>query len=147
MLRKICTIEDVKFEVMRYFETLYALPAPRRPDYAKNYMWLFIATENTPEDAENAHFQPTNVDIADCWYMDANLMNKLTKFEYDLLSARCREKPLPWKPLTPIRALPSLSQAKRCLRRLKQRTHPQRHPKRLRPRRVLPSPAFLSRAL
>ena len=97
MLRKICTIEDVKFEVMRYFETLYALPAPRRPDYAKNYMWLFIATENTPEDAENVHFQPTNIDIADCWYMDANLMNKLTKFEYDLLSARCREKPLPWK--------------------------------------------------
>ena len=91
MLRKICTIEDVKFEVMRYFETLYALPAPRRPDYAKNYMWLFIATENTPEDAENTRFTPTNVDIADCWYMDANLMNKLTKFEYDLLSARCRE--------------------------------------------------------
>lgn len=97
MLRKIETVEDVKIEVMRYFETLYALPAPRRPDYAKNYMWLFIVSERTAEDAENTRFSPTNVDIADCWYMDANFMCKLTKFEYDLLSARMRERPLPWK--------------------------------------------------
>lgn len=97
MLRKINTIEDVKIEVMRYFETLAALPAPRRPDYARNYMWLFIVSERTAEDAENARFSPTNVDIADCWYMDANFMCKITRFEYDLLSARMRERPTPWK--------------------------------------------------
>lgn len=97
MLRKINTIEDVKIEVMRYFETLAALPKPKRPDYAKNYMWLFIVTEGTPEDAENPRFCPTNIDIADCWYMDANFMCKITRFEYDLLSARMRERPTPWK--------------------------------------------------
>lgn len=97
MIRKIVTVEDVKVEVTRYFETLYALPAPRRPDYAKNYMWLFIVSDMSAEDAENQRWQPTNVDIADCWYMDANFMSKLTKFEYDLLSARMRERPLPWK--------------------------------------------------
>nr|DAE29456.1 MAG TPA: hypothetical protein [virus sp. ctd0M1] len=97
MLRKINTIEDVKIEVMRYFETLAALPKPKRPDYARNYMWLFIVTEGTPEDAENPRFCPTNIDIADCWYMDANFMCKITRFEYDLLSARMRERPTPWK--------------------------------------------------
>lgn len=97
MLRKINTIEDVKIEVMRYFETLAALPLQKRPDYAKNYMWLFIVTEGTAEDAENPRFRPTNIDIADCWYMDANFMCKLSKFEYDLLSARMRERPQPWK--------------------------------------------------
>lgn len=97
MLRRINTIEDVKIEVMRYFETLAALPKPKRPDYARNYMWLFIVTEGTPEDAENPRFCPTNIDIADCWYMDANFMCKITRFEYDLLSARMRERPTPWK--------------------------------------------------
>ena len=97
MLRKIYSIDDVKIEVMRYFETMHALPSPKKPDYAKNYMWLFISTERTPEDAENQHLSPTNIDIADCWYVDANYMSRLTKFEYDLLSARLRERPLPWK--------------------------------------------------
>lgn len=97
MLKKINTIDDVKNEIMRYFETLAAIPSVRRPDYAKNYMWQFIVTEQTAEDAENPRFQPTNIDIADCWYMDANFMCKLTKFEYNLLSARIRERPTPWK--------------------------------------------------
>ena len=97
MLRRIYTIEDVKAEVLRYFETMYALPAPKWPDYAKNSMWVFITTERTAEDAENQRFLPTNIDIADCWYMDANYMSRLTKFEYDLLSARFRDRPLPWK--------------------------------------------------
>ncbi len=97
MLRRIETIEDVRFEVLRYFETLAALPKLRRPDYAKNYMWLFIVTECTAEDVENTRFSPTNIDIADCWYMDANFMCKLTRFEFDLLAARVRERPTPWK--------------------------------------------------
>lgn len=97
MLRKIYNIDDVKAEIMRYFETMSALPAPRKPDYAKNNMWLFISVERTEEDAENQRFSPTNIDIADCWYMDANYMSRLTRFEYDLLSARMRERPLPWK--------------------------------------------------
>lgn len=97
MLRKIYNIDDVKAEIMRYFEIMSALPAPRKPDYAKNHMWLFISTEGTEEDAENQRFSPTNIDIADCWYMDANYMSRLTRFEYDLLSARMRERPLPWK--------------------------------------------------
>lgn len=97
MLRKIYNIDDVKAEIMRYFETMSALPAPRKPDYAKNNMWLFISVERTEEDAENQRFSPTNIDIADCWYVDANYMSRLTRFEYDLLSARMRERPLPWK--------------------------------------------------
>lgn len=97
MLRKIYNIDDVKAEIVRYFETMNALPMPRKPDYAKNNMWLFISVERTEENAENQRFSPTNIDIADCWYVDANYMSRLTRFEYDLLSARMRERPLPWK--------------------------------------------------
>ena len=99
MLQKIRNIEDVKAEVMRYFDTLHALPAPRRPLLAKNYLWQMIKSGETWEDAEadSAKFDPTPVDIADCWYMDVNFMPLLTMFEYKLLSYRFREKPLPWK--------------------------------------------------
>ncbi|MBR3676562.1 MAG: hypothetical protein IKN71_05465 [Alphaproteobacteria bacterium] len=99
MLSKIRTIEDVKFELTRYFETLRALPAPERPDYAKNYLWQLLPSEPNDDDKEAAgkRFQPTTVDIADCWYMDANFIPLLTKFEYKLLSRRLRDKPLPWK--------------------------------------------------
>lgn len=99
MLRRISNIEDVKLEVMRYFETLHALPAPQRPELAKNYLWQMSKSEENSEDAEveSSRFEPTPVDIADCWYMDANFIPCLSKFEYRLLSYRFREKPLPWK--------------------------------------------------
>lgn len=99
MLSKIRTIEDVKFELTRYFETLHALPAPKLPDYAKNYLWQLLSVEPNDDDKEVAgrRFEPTTADIADCWYMDANFIPLLTKFEYNLLHDRLRDKPLPWK--------------------------------------------------
>lgn len=99
MLRKIYTIDDLKAELTRYFETMRAIPAPKRPGFAKNYLWQLMKTEQTAEDVDNdsEKFIPTQVDIADCWYIDANFMPHLTRFEYELLSARLRDKPLPWK--------------------------------------------------
>ena len=99
MLSKIRSVEDVKLEMTRYFETLYALPAPKRPDYAKNYLWQLLPSEPNEDDIEamRHRFQPTTVDIADCWYIDANFVPLLTKFEYHLLHDRLGDKPLPWK--------------------------------------------------
>lgn len=100
MLRKIITIKDLKAELTRYFETMRALPAPKRPGYAKNHLWQeMITPEQTSEDIDEAKdkFCPTRIDEADAWYIDENFMHCLTVFEYKLLSARLREKPIGWK--------------------------------------------------
>lgn len=99
MLRRITTIDDLKAEISRYFETMRAIPMPKLPGYAKNYLWEMVKPEQTTEDIEEAsnQFCPTQVDIADCWYIDANWMSALSRFEFELLHARFREKPLPWK--------------------------------------------------
>lgn len=99
MIRKILTIDDLKSELTRFFETMRALPPVPMPDWAKNYLWQMVPSEPNDEDKEIAshRFAPTTVDISDCWYMAANYMPLLTKFEYNLLYWRLRDKPLPWK--------------------------------------------------
>lgn len=101
MLKKIENIDDLKEELHRYFRTMRALPAPKRPGYAKNYLWELAKSEPTAEDADNEsnRFDPLSVDIADCWYVCENFMPVLSRFEYRLLDARLRERPLPWKVL------------------------------------------------
>lgn len=99
MLRKINNIDDLKEELRRYFRTMRALPAPKRPGYAKNHLWELVKSEPTTEDAdeESNRFAPPPVDVADCWYVCENFMPLLSRFEYKLLSARLCDKPLPWK--------------------------------------------------
>nr|DAG88547.1 MAG TPA: hypothetical protein [Herelleviridae sp.] len=98
MLRRINNIDDLKAELTRYFETMRAIPAPKRPGYAKNYLWEMAKDEQTPEEIDSeSRFCPTQVDIADCWYVCENFMPLLSRFEYKLLAARLSEKPLPWK--------------------------------------------------
>lgn len=101
MLRKINNIDDLKEELCRYFRTMRALPAPKRPGYAKNYLWELVKSEPTAEDAdeESNRFAPPPVDVADCWYICENFMPILNHYEYRLLDARLRDKPLPWKVL------------------------------------------------
>jgi len=101
MIGKIETIDDVKRELMRYFKTLNALPAVKLPSVAKNRLYQLIVSTPTYEDdeAEAERFMPDTVDISDCWYVDENIMRGCTKFEYRLLAARIRERPLPWKAL------------------------------------------------
>ena len=99
MIRKIKELEDVKVELYRYFETLAALPYPKRPELAKNRLYYFAVTQpNDDEIVESeSKFTPTQVDIADFWYIDANWIPILTRLEYDILSALLKDKPLPWK--------------------------------------------------
>jgi len=99
MIRKINTIDDVKAELYRYFEIQTAIPEPPRPDWAKNYLWQLVVSEPNDDDivAASSKFYPTQVDIADYWYMAFNWMPILSKFEFDLIRARFKPKPMPWK--------------------------------------------------
>ena len=99
MLRKIKTIEDLKAELFRYFEVMRALPAPKKPSYSKNYLWEMAKIDVTSDVADDiaARLTVTAEDVVDCWYVCDHWMPLLTKFEYNLLAARLRDKPVPWK--------------------------------------------------
>lgn len=101
MIGKMETTDDVKRELSRYFRTLNALPAVRMPEVAKNRIWQLIVSTPTYEDDEEIanRFMPDTADISDCWFVDEKIMRGLTKFEYRLLAARMRDRPLPWKVL------------------------------------------------
>lgn len=100
MIKKIKTVEDLKDELFRYFETMRALPAPKIPGYAKNYLWELAKIDVTTEDdAASPQFVITGEYVADCWFIADHWMPQLTKFEYMLLSERLRERPIPWKVL------------------------------------------------
>lgn len=99
MLRRIVTLEDLKAELTRYFENMRALPAPKRPGYAKNYLWD-LAKFGSSEDCEDDQATRLTIlaeDVADCWFVCDHWMPALTKFEYALLAARLKERPIPWK--------------------------------------------------
>ena len=97
-LRKIHSVDDVRNEYAHFIATMRAIPAPKRPGLAQNGIWSMMQKYNdnvSPDDLQWEVVTPD--DITDCWFVVDNWLPLLNKFEKELLYARLKSRPIPWK--------------------------------------------------
>ncbi|MBR1604646.1 MAG: hypothetical protein IJ660_00890 [Alphaproteobacteria bacterium] len=95
---KIKTVEDVRNEYARFIATMRSIPEPKRPGLAQNGIWRMMQKYNdnvSPDDLQWEVVTPD--DITDCWFVVENWLPLLNKFEKELLYARLKSRPIPWK--------------------------------------------------
>lgn len=95
---KIKTVEDVRNEYARFIATMRSIPEPKRPGLAQNGIWNMMQKYNDYNSDDVSSWDVvTPDDITDCWFVSENWLPLLSKFEKELLYARLKPRPIPWK--------------------------------------------------